>query len=151
GGRMNTQIYQEACDWFVDFRSGEVDAQERKRFAEWIRKSPEHLRAYLEITEIWQDAELVQTTDADSVEQLLAAASQERRNVVSLTGDAAMPQAAAHPRESSAPRRKPFTRRYVALAACVLSACALAASATYFFFQRNSYTTTTGEQRVLNL
>jgi len=46
---FNTQIYEEACAWFVECRSGDLDAAARTEFDRWLRKSPEHLSAYVEI------------------------------------------------------------------------------------------------------
>ncbi len=43
------QVLSEASEWFVDFRVGDVDAEARARFDEWLRRSPEHIRAYMEI------------------------------------------------------------------------------------------------------
>ena len=38
--RLNRQILEEASDWFVDFRVGDVDSAARERFDEWLdRKS----------------------------------------------------------------------------------------------------------------
>src|ERR1700678_2556678 len=47
--KSNRQIVDEACEWFVEFRVGDVDAAARERFDEWLRRSPEHIRAYIEI------------------------------------------------------------------------------------------------------
>ena len=53
--KMNTQIYEEACAWFVESRAGELDEACRRDFDGWLRKSPEHLGAYLEIAAIWNE------------------------------------------------------------------------------------------------
>jgi transmembrane sensor len=53
--KMNTQIYEEACTWFVDSRAGDLDDAGRREFDRWLRKSPEHLSAYLEIAAIWNE------------------------------------------------------------------------------------------------
>jgi transmembrane sensor len=53
--KLNAQIYAEASEWFVDFRDGEPDEATRRAFDSWLRKSPEHLSAYLEIAAIWSD------------------------------------------------------------------------------------------------
>ena len=41
--KMNTQIYEEACAWFVECRGGDLDDVGRREFDRWLRKSPEHL------------------------------------------------------------------------------------------------------------
>jgi transmembrane sensor len=52
---LNAQIYSEASDWLIEFRSGDIDAQGRKTFYHWLRTSPEHMRAYLELAAIWNE------------------------------------------------------------------------------------------------
>ncbi len=47
--KLNRQILDEASAWFVDFRVGDVDLTARERFDQWLRQSPEHIRAYMEI------------------------------------------------------------------------------------------------------
>lgn len=54
-GKFNTQIYSEAADWLLEFRSGDVDAAGRKAFYAWLCTSPEHMRAYLELAAIWNE------------------------------------------------------------------------------------------------
>jgi transmembrane sensor len=53
--KMNTQIYEEACAWFVECRARDLDEACRRDFDGWLRKSPEHLGAYLEIAAIWNE------------------------------------------------------------------------------------------------
>lgn len=53
--KLNTQIYTEACEWFVECRAGTLDAVLRREFDRWLRRSPEHLSAYLEIAAIWNE------------------------------------------------------------------------------------------------
>ena len=50
---FNDQIYAEAADWLVELRSGDADRESRKKCYEWLRTSPEHMRAYLELAAIW--------------------------------------------------------------------------------------------------
>ncbi len=50
---MNTRvstteaIVAEASAWFIEFRSGDATAETRMRFDEWLRRSPQHIQAYL--------------------------------------------------------------------------------------------------------
>src|SRR5688572_32728533 len=55
--KLNAQIYEEACDWLVHFRAGDADhdVEARRQLDEWLRRSPEHVRAYLEVSTIWED------------------------------------------------------------------------------------------------
>jgi len=51
--KLNRQILDEACVWFVDFRVGDVDERANERFDDWLRRSPEHIRAYMEIAKTY--------------------------------------------------------------------------------------------------
>ncbi len=52
--RLNRQILDEASAWFVEFRSGDIDVLAgRGRFDQWLRQSPEHIRAYIEIAKTY--------------------------------------------------------------------------------------------------
>ena len=45
--KLNRQVLDEASEWFVDFRVGDVGTLARERFDWWLRQSPEHIRAYI--------------------------------------------------------------------------------------------------------
>jgi ferric-dicitrate binding protein FerR (iron transport regulator) len=51
--KMNVQIYEEACVWFVESRARDLNEASQRDFDGWLRKSPEHLSSYLEIAAIW--------------------------------------------------------------------------------------------------
>ena len=53
----NEQILQEACNWFIDCNEGALDAAGREHFNQWLRRSPEHVRAYLEISVAWESSD----------------------------------------------------------------------------------------------
>src|SRR5688572_19796065 len=53
--RANLQILEEASTWFVAFRSDPPDGRARQEFQDWLRRSPEHIRAYLEVASIYAD------------------------------------------------------------------------------------------------
>jgi transmembrane sensor len=83
---FNDQIYQEACEWFVQFRSQDLDTTGHRRFDTWARQSPEHLAAYLEIAAIWKDGTaLCQTVTSDTA-ALIAHALTDVSNVMVLSG-----------------------------------------------------------------
>jgi transmembrane sensor len=84
---LNLPIYQQAADWLIELREGDVDATARERLDTWLRASPEHIRAYLELSAIWEDG-----TDADldrthSTEDLIARA-RDSSNVIALNASA---------------------------------------------------------------
>ena len=55
--QINEQILEEACSWFIDCNEGALDAAGRERFNQWLRRSPVHVRAYLEIGGAWEDSD----------------------------------------------------------------------------------------------
>jgi transmembrane sensor len=69
---MNKQIIEEAAEWFVEFNTGEPEPLRKQAFDEWLRKSPEHVRCYLELLPLWEDAALRPTSDTTSVDELIA-------------------------------------------------------------------------------
>lgn len=42
-------LIAEASAWFIEFRAETVTVGTRARFDEWLRRSPEHIQAYLEV------------------------------------------------------------------------------------------------------
>src|SRR3982074_3818327 len=81
--RLNRQILDEASEWFVDFRAGDVDSQARERFDLWLRQSPEHTRAYIEIETTYVVLPTLNPERKHDVHELLAYARSEG-NVVPL-------------------------------------------------------------------
>ena len=55
GGKTHPAIIAEASAWFIEFRAGDVDGDARVRFIEWLRRSPEHIHAYLEVSGVWAE------------------------------------------------------------------------------------------------
>jgi transmembrane sensor len=82
---MNTQIYEEASDWLVKHRTSELDHADKVAFDSWLRTSPQHVRAYLEMAEIWEDASSLDSEQIAGVDELIARAHREE-NVVSMRG-----------------------------------------------------------------
>src|ERR1700688_3112422 len=82
--KLNEQISQEACEWFVEFRSGDLDDSDRRQFDLWARKSPEHLAAYLEIAAIWSEGSALDSDRKRDAEALIAQSAADVTNVVPL-------------------------------------------------------------------
>src|ERR1700723_2184566 len=49
----NRQIWEEASAWFVEFRLGNLNESSRDEFLEWLRRSPDHIRAYLDVSQTY--------------------------------------------------------------------------------------------------
>src|SRR3569833_2591455 len=81
--KLNLQICEEAAQWLVELRTGDFDSTGRQRFDEWIRSSPEHLRAFIEMTALWEEAGQVDAPRHFDVNTLIAQVHAEG-NVVPL-------------------------------------------------------------------
>jgi ferric-dicitrate binding protein FerR (iron transport regulator) len=82
--KINTQIYEEACEWFIECRSGDLDAPARSEFDRWLRKSPEHQSAYLEIAAIWNEGPTLDPANKWDLDTLVAQAAEDPGNVLAL-------------------------------------------------------------------
>ena len=144
----NRQISDEAADWFVEFSTGEPSDQERRVFDAWLRKSPEHVCAYLELFSIWEDASLVDAGRAASADELVALCRDGSSTVVSLhAADASNPSGPA--REAAQPVRRTRSAAAWTMAAALLMSLSILFG--WYGFQRDTYTTDIGEQRIIAL
>src|SRR5580698_5216805 len=134
---LNLQIYQEASEWFVECRTGDLEIAMRQAFDSWLRKSPEHLRAYLELSAIWNDGPLLDPHGKYDQETLIAEAAADRDNVIDWSSARAnldvLPAAPLATRAPVAPLfgrqegYRPSRLRLAAIAASLLLAAAAAA------------------------
>ena len=118
---MDQRLLKEAVDWFVRMHDGPPSAATKTQFTEWLLLSPEHIRAFLDVTQSLESLKNV-SLDLDR-ETLIANATKDRAasNVVSLEGIAHVPPGAA-PRDRQS-RIKPWWVAGIALG--LLSAGAL--------------------------
>jgi transmembrane sensor len=142
----NRQILDEASAWFIEFRTDKPTARAREEFMQWLRRSPEHIRAYLEISEHYVQMPGSANVSFQEADRLLQKArSRLVAGVVPIEeGRAAPPEFLARPGGRVSGR--PFT---VAIAASVL----ILASAVmlYLLLQRGVYSTGPGEERTVTL
>jgi transmembrane sensor len=167
--QISGQILGEACDWFIDFNEGELDAAARERFNKWLRRSPEHVRAYVEIAVAWEDSSRLNDTQRLDPKALVAEALVES-NVVPIEPRATEPSAAEAASEmtahregaaiawsgelSSAPQQYAHRRaggKRLAWLLFAVAASVLLAVGIGFLTQRSAYTTGIGEQRSIAL
>lgn len=139
--RIQAEVRAEAIEWLITFSEEEVDAEDRRRFNEWLRTSPEHVAMYLRIAAFWQDADRLEPSHRRDIERLVREASIES-NVHSLMSGPTPPQA-----------RTLFHRvsiHAVAATAVLLVFGALAAL-WHTAYGSPSYATNVGELRTITL
>jgi transmembrane sensor len=170
--KLNAQISEEAAEWLVEFRTGDIDAAGRRQFDAWVRSSPEHLRAFLEVAAIWNegsglDARRDLNIDTPGVLKhatgnvvSFEGASVERRlrDELPLLPTSALPSVSVPDRLSAdastydTKRSKPLLSWRFAVAASIVF-IGLAAAGTFWvqFFHARTYTTEVGQQRIVKL
>jgi transmembrane sensor len=112
---------------------------DRSRFYEWLRRSPEHIQAYLEIAEGWAELPTADPGHRLDLQELIARARESRdENVVML------------PVQPAATARRGVSRKV--LAASLAGMTLLLGFVVWSILSRaNTYTTGIGEQRTLQL
>lgn len=148
--KLNRQILAEASAWFVDFRVGDVDSQARERFDEWLRRSPEHIRAYMEIAKAYATLPALTQNRNISVQELIAYARSEG-NVVPFDQPTPTQPTSAPRMPGSTQRHGPWSGRGL-LAASIVLVCTTAGVATWLVTHRYpTYATGVGEHRSITL
>lgn len=144
---LSPQVLKAASSWFVEFNEGEVAASQREEFVQWLRASPEHVRAYVQISAHWEEGWALGRKEDLTVEQLMELGCSD---VSSLTldrqwGSLFAPKEAAQVAQASALRSR--IPRILALAASVIVVVA-----SFWVYERgNLYATDIGEQRSITL
>jgi transmembrane sensor len=157
--RVGRLILEEASEWFVDFRVGDVDAPAREAFDEWLRRSPEHIRAYMEIAKTYVELPALQSAGSVDVDALIAYAHSGKNVVPFDNADASSmnePPAPLVPpnygdmRVKRAGRSRRTRYRFLAAASCALVfviVCALGWRSERY----PTYNTDIGERRSITL
>src|SRR5579871_3451184 len=83
---FNAQIHREACEWFVEFRSGDPGERARARFKTWLQASPAHLAAYLDAAATWNQGASPGLAERWSKEGLIAEARKSSELVITHPG-----------------------------------------------------------------
>lgn len=137
----NAQISEEATEWFISFCEGEVDEKSCAEFNAWLRISPEHVAAYLQISAFWEAAGTLHQHREFTTDDLVRAAAAES-NVLPL-----LPM-----QERSRSRdRKQWRTWQLAFVASLVMAVLVSAYHLARSIQAPVYTTAIGEQRTLML
>jgi len=161
--KLNEQIYQEACEWFVESRAGDLDDAGRRTFDLWTRKSPEHMAAYLEIAAIWNEGSSLGSDPKTDARTLIAQAAADANNVVLLpdrskigTAEAALPatplRLGSHKLHDQKSRTaKVLPGRFQVAASIAAIGLMIGAVIWYQSFRMRTYATTFGEERSVTL
>jgi transmembrane sensor len=144
---MTASIHETASEWFVDFRTGEPVESERKRFLAWLRESPLHMVAYLEVAALWAESGKCRVERRWPEAELIAQAKEQPDNVVEWVAAS----------DWAAPRLRPVAERisrrmvfgWVAAAASIV--VAVIAVLNWPAQKPEIYSTGVGEQRAVTL
>lgn len=139
------RVYEEACSWFVDFRTGQPDEPTRRAFFAWLQEAPAHMAAYLDVAEHWQQAGTLQLNARFTKERLIAEAIRDNDNLLThpVAADHSLP-----PREPGSRSRRPIV---FARATAVVTALLAAGVLAVWLRTGPTYATAIGEQRVVTL
>ncbi len=148
-GKAHAAVVAEASEWFIEFRAGDVNGEARLRFMEWLRRSPEHIQAYLEVSGAWSELPRSDPDGKFDLASLIARA----RNESDVTPLSAVNPGLAPPKPAAELRASRILRRRPVLAAAVV---VLLASLTALFVwidadKVRSYSTGIGEQSTIQL
>ena len=137
---FNRQVNEEAARWFVEFRSGDLDASGRRAFDAWVRTSPEHLQAFMEVAALWSHPAALDPQRQFSIEELLASARKEA-DVIPLS------------RPGEPVGRSVGKSRWVRVTAATAAVLFIVGSLVTWrmFVAQQTYGTQVGEQRSLRL
>jgi transmembrane sensor len=157
----NKQIWEEASEWLVELRVGHIDTAAKERLDAWFRESPQHIRAFLELSSIWEeggDPDL----DRDNSIDVLIARARGSTNVIALEGEGVAARESyqgsnhLHRRSSKKPLFESavlvrvFSWPSMVLASAVL-ACLAGGLVGLNTYLNSDYVTATGEQRTIHL
>jgi transmembrane sensor len=141
---INHQILEEASTWFVEFRAGSLNAGRSEEFMAWLKASPEHIRAYLEVSRTYVQLPGEGAVSPAETERLLNKARARLGNeVVSLD---------TH-RSSNLPVNLPAKHRVARLPYAIAASflVLLLGAFALWMNQRGLYTTEAGEARTVTL
>lgn len=146
---MERHALMDAADWFVRLQDQKVSSATREKFAEWLLFSPEHVAAYIEVTEIYGRAGS-ELDSAPSTADLVSAAKadSESSNVVSLS--TAEPHTFIEDEEPPRKERRKLTS-WLALAASVIVVAILFGWQAVSHYAPPTFATNIGEQRSVPL
>jgi transmembrane sensor len=160
---LNHQISDEAAQWLVEFRTGPVSTSVRREFDAWVRASPEHLRAFIEMALLWRETGALDPQRRLDVEELIARDRRDSKLVeltsrrasgedyvpLSRSGRDAPPRAGR--RQARRPVRWLSRAGWLAAAASLFVALVGGSLLVEQILSGRTYSTDVGERRAVNL
>lgn len=141
GLAIKPEAAAEAAAWFTEFRAGDVTPSTRAAFDDWLRQSPQHIHAYLEVAAGWAELPTADPEGRIDMQALVARARDSHdENVVTL------PRA-----DKSGLRSNPRARVRALAASLALISVLSGAVAWVWLYRADTYSTGIGEQRTLML
>lgn len=137
--------FEEASHWFFEIRSGAPDEAARLAFNRWLRESPVHIAAYLDVAQTWAIAGSHDVQVRFPKERLIAEALSDPDTLV------------AYPRSSGEPSLKRPQSRWAPIGTARLGIAAglagvlIAIIGVFFWRASVTYVTGIGEQRSISL
>ena len=152
--KTRSAVVAEASAWFIEFRAGDVTGDARVQFIEWLRRSPEHIQAYLEVSGVWAELPASDPTGKIDIDAMIARARGEA-DVIELCAGGTPPSGGG-PRSYPPPPPAPGTRswrgpRRALFATAALALLALVTVRYWSSIVSDTYATGIGEQRTIQL
>jgi transmembrane sensor len=145
--KYHPRVYEEACEWFVEFRTGAQSESIRKDFYAWLQEAPAHMAAYLDVAASWGQSGALDVTGIFPRAALIAEAMRDGDKVLShpvITGIDPAPVGL------DAPRFGWKRARPLAIAAAI-AALVAATSLLTWLRQYPTYSTGVEEERAIQL
>jgi transmembrane sensor len=149
--RPSPALFAEAAEWLIELREGRPGADVRRSFTVWLRRSPEHIRAYMEAAALWGDIPSL-AADIDASVEAIVARARSPANVTALGHTSGASAAELGSVDSPEGAHTRIARRPWALAAAIIlvvTAGALFAWAHHI--PGTLYATAIGEERFIDL
>jgi len=137
---LSHSVIDASAEWVVEFSMSEPDLETRRAFDAWLRRSPEHVRAYIELLPLWDDVRQLDARDNYSIDNLIQMARSDSGNLAALP----MRRAVVAPANRGRARRA-----WIAMAAAAVGLATFAG--IWLYGQQDLYSTGIGEQRVVAL
>lgn len=137
---------EEAIAWLIGFCEEDIGVDDRERFAQWLKASPENIRAYLQVAALWEAAAESDNSRRADIDELVRRAALET-NVVELPS-----VSLHHTAASPAASRRVSLRRVSSYAASLAAVGILIVIGLWWRHSRPVvYATAVGEERTLTL